>query len=35
MKKKLVLYILLVAGFVAAQSCKSLFKSDYAELKRR
>jgi parvulin-like peptidyl-prolyl isomerase len=29
----LVLFILLVAGFVAAQSCKSLFKSDYAELK--
>jgi len=27
------LIILLVAGFVAAQSCKSLFKSDYAELK--
>jgi hypothetical protein len=27
------LFILLVAGFVAAQSCKSLFKSDYAELK--
>ena len=33
MKRKLVLFILLVAGFVAAQSCKSLFKSDYAELK--
>jgi len=32
-KRKLVLFILLVAGFVAAQSCKSLFKSDYAELK--
>jgi hypothetical protein len=30
--KKLVLFILLVAGFVASQSCKSLFKSDYAEL---
>jgi hypothetical protein len=27
------LFILLVSGFVAAQSCKSLFKSDYAELK--
>jgi parvulin-like peptidyl-prolyl isomerase len=27
------LLILLVAGVVAAQSCKSLFKSDYAELK--
>lgn len=33
MKKKLVLYILLVVGLVASQSCKSLFKSDYAELK--
>jgi hypothetical protein len=32
-KRKLVLFILLVAGFVAAQSCKSLFKSDYAEVK--
>jgi PPIC-type PPIASE domain len=32
-KKKLVLYILLVAGLVASQSCKSLFKSEYAELK--
>jgi peptidyl-prolyl cis-trans isomerase C len=32
-KRTLVLIILLVAGFVAAQSCKSLFKSDYAELK--
>jgi peptidyl-prolyl cis-trans isomerase C len=32
-KRKLVLFILLVAGFGAAQSCKSLFKSDYAELK--
>jgi peptidyl-prolyl cis-trans isomerase C len=31
-KKKLVLFTLLVAGFVAAQSCKSLFKSEYAEL---
>src|SRR5262245_59095130 len=31
-KRKPVLFILLVAGFVAAQSCKSLFKSDYAEL---
>ena len=33
MKRKLVLFVLLVAGVVAAQSCKSLFKSDYAELK--
>jgi parvulin-like peptidyl-prolyl isomerase len=32
-KKKLVLYILLVASLVASQSCKSLFKSDYAVLK--
>jgi parvulin-like peptidyl-prolyl isomerase len=32
-KRKLVLFILFVAGVVAAQSCKSLFKSDYAELK--
>jgi parvulin-like peptidyl-prolyl isomerase len=32
-KRKLVLFVLLVAGVVAAQSCKSLFKSDYAELK--
>jgi peptidyl-prolyl cis-trans isomerase C len=32
-KRKPVLFILLVAGVVAAQSCKSLFKSDYAELK--
>jgi hypothetical protein len=32
-KKKLVLYTLLVAGLVASQSCKSLFKSEYAELK--
>jgi parvulin-like peptidyl-prolyl cis-trans isomerase-like protein len=31
-KKNLVLFILTVAGLVAAQSCKSLFKSDYAEL---
>ncbi len=31
--KKPVLFILLVAGVVAAQSCKLLFKSDYAELK--
>jgi hypothetical protein len=30
--RKSVLFILLVAGFVAAQSCKSLFKSDYAVL---
>jgi superoxide dismutase len=29
---KSVLFILLVAGVVAAQSCKWLFKSDYAEL---
>jgi parvulin-like peptidyl-prolyl isomerase len=29
--KKLVFFTLLVAGVVAAQSCKSLFKSDYAE----
>ncbi|MBO0861858.1 MAG: hypothetical protein J2P21_25885, partial [Chloracidobacterium sp.] len=33
MKRKLVLLILLVAVFAAAQSCKYLFKSDYAELK--
>lgn len=33
MKRKPVLFILLVAGVVAAGSCKSLFKSDYAELK--
>lgn len=33
MKRKLVFFTLLVAGVVAAQSCKSLFKSDYAELK--
>ena len=33
MKRKLVLFILLIAGFGAAQSCKWLFKSDYAELK--
>jgi parvulin-like peptidyl-prolyl cis-trans isomerase-like protein len=32
-KRKPVLLILFVAGIVAAQSCKSLFKSDYAELK--
>src|SRR5262245_65351790 len=32
-KRKPVLFILLVAGVVAAQSCKSLFKSDYAELR--
>jgi parvulin-like peptidyl-prolyl isomerase len=32
-KRKLILFILLVAGVGAAQSCKSLFKSDYAELK--
>ena len=32
MKRKLVFFTLLVAGVVAAQSCKSLFKSDYAEL---
>jgi PPIC-type PPIASE domain len=32
-KRKPVLFILLVAGIVAAQSCKSLFKSDFAELK--
>src|SRR5215467_2623785 len=32
-KRKTLLFILLVTGFVAAQSCKSLFKSDYAELK--
>lgn len=32
-KRKSVLFILLVAGVVAAQSCKWLFKSDYAELK--
>jgi parvulin-like peptidyl-prolyl isomerase len=32
-KKKPVLFILLVVAIVAAQSCKSLFKSDYAELK--
>ncbi len=32
MKRKSILFILLVAGVVAAQSCKSLFKSDYAEL---
>jgi peptidyl-prolyl cis-trans isomerase C len=31
--RKPVLFILLIAGFVAAQSCKMLFKSDYAELK--
>jgi hypothetical protein len=31
-KKKLFLITLLVAGVVAAQSCKWLFKSDYAEL---
>src|SRR5262245_28672170 len=28
-----VLFILLVGGLMAAQSCKWLFKSDYAELK--
>lgn len=33
MKKKLVLFMLIAASFVAAQSCKALFKSDYAELK--
>ncbi|MGH9755186.1 MAG: hypothetical protein ACREA2_20605 [Blastocatellia bacterium] len=33
MKIRPVLFILLVAGVVAAQSCKWLFKSDYAELK--
>ena len=33
MKRKLIFFTLLVAGVVAAQSCKSLFKSDYAELK--
>jgi len=32
-KRKPVLFILLVAGVVAAQSCKSLFKSDYAQLR--
>jgi len=32
-KRKTLLFILLVTGFVGAQSCKSLFKSDYAELK--
>jgi hypothetical protein len=31
-KKKLVFFTLLVASVVAAQSCKWLFKSDYAEL---
>jgi hypothetical protein len=31
-KKNLALFILIVAGLVGAQSCKSLFKSDYAEL---
>ncbi|HEX5082933.1 MAG TPA: peptidylprolyl isomerase [Blastocatellia bacterium] len=33
MKKKLVLYLLLAVSLVASQSCKSLFKSDYAVLK--
>jgi len=33
LKRKLIFFTLLVAGVVAAQSCKSLFKSDYAELK--
>jgi hypothetical protein len=32
-KKKMVLYTLLVVSLVASQSCKSLFKSDYAVLK--
>jgi hypothetical protein len=32
-KKKLILFTLLVAIFASAQSCKWLFKSDYAELK--
>jgi parvulin-like peptidyl-prolyl isomerase len=32
-KKKLVLYTLLAVSLVASQSCKSLFKSDYAVLK--
>ena len=32
-RKKPVLFILLIAGVIAAQSCKLLFKSDYAELK--
>jgi parvulin-like peptidyl-prolyl isomerase len=32
-KKKLVLYILLAVSLVASQSCKSLFRSDYAVLK--
>jgi len=31
--KKLALFVLLIAGLVAAQSCKLLFKSDYADLK--
>ncbi|HKQ80196.1 MAG TPA: peptidylprolyl isomerase [Blastocatellia bacterium] len=30
---KPILFILLIAGVIAAQSCKLLFKSDYAELK--
>lgn len=33
MKRMPVLFILLVVGVVVAQSCKSLFRSDYAELK--
>ena len=33
MKRKPILFILFVACVVAAQSCKLLFKSDYAELK--
>ena len=33
LQKKLALVVLLVAGVAAAQSCKLLFKSDYAELK--
>lgn len=32
-RKKPVLFILLIAGVIAAQSCKLLFKSDYAEMK--
>jgi len=32
-RKKPVLFVLLIAGVIAAQSCKLLFKSDYTELK--
>jgi parvulin-like peptidyl-prolyl isomerase len=32
-RKKPILFILLIAGVMAAQSCKLFFKSDYAELK--